>query len=108
MIIKTLYLLGFQGMLASGETVLFTWQLNMLRRSLSIREGRFLTLILDADQYVHKEAVAYGMGKMSRECFIRFSPKWMIPFRLMVDVAVRKLYYADCILVTHFKLIFIY
>ena len=32
----------------------------------------------------------------------------MIPFRLMVDVAMRKLYYADCILVTHFKLILVY
>ena len=33
---------------------------------------------------------------------IRFNPKWIIPFRLMVDVAVRKLCYADCLLVTLF------
>ena len=35
---------------------------------------------------------------------IRFNPKWMIPFRLMVDVDVdvRKQYYADYILVTLF------
>ena len=32
----------------------------------------------------------------------RFNPKWMIPFRLMVEVAVRKLHYADCILITRF------
>ena len=32
----------------------------------------------------------------------------MIPFGLLVDVSVRKLYYADYILVTLFKLIFIY
>ena len=30
----------------------------------------------------------------------------MISFRLMVDVTLRKPYYANCILVTHFKLIF--
>ena len=33
---------------------------------------------------------------------IRFNPKWTIPLRLMVDAVVRKLYYADFIMLTHF------
>ena len=33
-------------MLASWETVLLTWQINVPLRSLSIKEWRFLTLIL--------------------------------------------------------------
>ena len=40
-----------------------------------------------------------GIGKLSRKCYIRFNPKWTTPFRLMVDVDVRK-QYADYILVT--------
>ena len=31
---------------------------------------------------------------------LRLNRKFVIPFRLMVDVAVRKLFYAVCILVT--------
>ena len=46
---------------------------------------------------------------IERISYIRFSnPKWMISFHLMVDVAVRKQYYVDYILVTLFRLIFIY
>ena len=39
---------------------------------------------------------------IQRTSCVRFNPKWIILFRLMVDVAVRKLYYADCVLVTQF------
>ena len=34
---------------------------------------------------------------------LRFNPKWMFPFRLMVHVTVRKLFHAEFILVTLFK-----
>ena len=48
------------------------------------------------------------MKDIQEVSYIRFNPKWMIPFRLMVDVDMRKQYYADYILVTLFKLIFIF
>ena len=92
------------GHVASGERMLLTWQLNVLRRSLSIREWRFLTLIL----WCRPICIQRSCGKLNekdiqRISYIRFNPKWIIPFRLMIDVATRKLYYADCILFTLFK-----
>ena len=48
------------------------------------------------------------MKDIQEVSYIRFNPKWMIPFRLMVDVDMRKQYYADYILVTLFKIIFIF
>ena len=38
---------------------------------------------------------------------LRFNSRWMIPFRLMVDVAVRKVFCVDCILVTFNSFLFI-
>ena len=59
--------------------------------------------------YIYKEACGKLSGKdIQRISCIRLNPKWMIPLRRIVDVTVRKPYYADCILVTHFKLSFIY
>ena len=39
---------------------------------------------------------------------IKFNLKRMIPFDLMVDVAMTKQYCADNLLITHFKFVFMY
>ena len=67
-----LFLLGILGMMVSVETLLLTWQANMLWSPL-IRDWRFLSLIQDAGQYVYKEVMANGMGKIFREQIIKDS-----------------------------------
>ena len=108
MIIQTVFLLGFQGMSVSRETVLLTWQPDMLWRVLFIRDWRFLALILRCWPLCVQRSWGKRNGNnVQRTNDIRFIPKWMIPFHLVVIVAVKKLYYANCTLVTHFLLIFI-
>ena len=106
---KEIVLPGFQGMLASRETVLLTWLLSRLWRSPSTEEWWFLTLILRCWAICMWQSCGKRNGKdIQGISYIRFNPKWMIPIRLMVDVDARKQYYADYILVTLFYLIFIF
>ena len=98
---RDIVLLGFQGMLASGEIVLLTWQLSVLWKSLSIRDWRFLTLILRCWPICMQRSCGRQNEKdIQRISCTRVNHKWMIPFCVMVNVAVRNPYYADCILVT--------
>ena len=79
----------------------------MLWKSPSIEEWRFLTLILRCwPMWMWRSYGKRNRKHIQKISYIRFNPKWMTPFRLMVDVDVRKQYYADYILVTLFKLIF--
>ena len=92
--------------LSSRETVLLTWQLSVLPRSLLIRNWQFLTLILRCWPI----CIQRTCSKQNRKDIqiincIRWNLMWMIPFRLIVDVAMRKVCSANCILLTHFWLI---
>ena len=59
-----------------------------------------------ANIHVRKEAIVRQNGKdIQRANYIRFNLKWMIPFLLTVSVAVKRLYWSHCIMVTYFSLI---
>ena len=74
----------------------------------AVTDGVAAVVASDAAHVAAAASSAAVAGKrngkdIQRISCLRFNPRWMIPFCLMVDIAVRKLFYADCILVTLLK-----
>ena len=100
--------IAFQDMLVSEKTVLLTWQLNMLWKSffnktLAFPHSHFKVLTnVYAKKLCQTELERYPENNLHK-----ILPKVDDPLRLMVNVAVKNVYYADCILVTHFNLFYL-